>query len=58
VAEGGQLLPKKDGEICLVAPGSPRCWAVSSRHRAGAGTSATVRLAGRGLRTIPISTLC
>jgi 4-hydroxybenzoyl-CoA reductase subunit beta len=21
---------KKDGEICLVAPGSPRCWAVSS----------------------------
>ncbi|HEY7037767.1 MAG TPA: FAD binding domain-containing protein, partial [Methylomirabilota bacterium] len=20
---------KKDGEICLVAPGSPRCWAVS-----------------------------
>jgi len=21
---------KKDGEICMVAPGSPRCWAVSS----------------------------
>lgn len=21
---------KKDGEICLVAPGSPRCWAISS----------------------------
>src|SRR6202171_1154399 len=21
---------KKDGDICLVAPGSPRCWAVSS----------------------------
>ena len=25
---------KKDGEICLVAPGSPRCWAVSSSDTA------------------------
>ena len=25
---------KKDGEICLVAPGSPRCWAVSSSDSA------------------------
>ena len=25
---------KKDGDICLVAPGSPRCWAVSSSDTA------------------------
>jgi len=27
---------KKDGDICLVAPGSPRCWAVSSSDTAPA----------------------
>jgi len=51
---------KKDGEICLVAPGSPRCWAVSSSDTAPAlwSLGATVRLAGPGgSRTIPISTL-
>ena len=51
---------KKDGEICLVAPGSPRCWAVSSSDTAPAlwSLGATVRLAGpTGERTIPISTL-
>jgi 4-hydroxybenzoyl-CoA reductase subunit beta len=51
---------KKDGEICLVAPGSPRCWAVSSSDTAPAlwSLGASVRLAGpAGERTIPISTL-
>jgi 4-hydroxybenzoyl-CoA reductase subunit beta len=51
---------KKDGEICLVAPGSPRCWAVSSSDTAPAlwSLGATVRLSGpAGERTIPISTL-
>jgi 4-hydroxybenzoyl-CoA reductase subunit beta len=51
---------KKDGEICLVAPGSPRCWAVSSSDTAPAlwSLGATVRLAGPvGERTIPISAL-
>lgn len=51
---------KKDGEICLVAPGSPRCWAVSSSDTAPAlwSLGASVRLAGPGgERTVPISTL-
>jgi 4-hydroxybenzoyl-CoA reductase subunit beta len=51
---------KKDGEICLVAPGSPRCWAVSSSDTAPAlwSLGAGVRLAGpSGERTIPISAL-
>jgi 4-hydroxybenzoyl-CoA reductase subunit beta len=51
---------KKDGEICLVAPGSPRCWAVSSSDTAPAlwSLGASVRLAGlAGERTIPISAL-
>jgi len=51
---------KKDGEICLVAPGSPRCWAVSSSDTAPAlwSLGAGVRLAGpAGPRTIPISAL-
>src|SRR5439155_468238 len=30
---------KKDGEICLVAPGSPRCWAISSSDCAPARIS-------------------
>src|SRR5262249_14476053 len=51
---------KKDGEICLVAPGSPRCWAVSSSDTAPMlwSLGAQVRLAGSaGERLIPISAL-
>jgi 4-hydroxybenzoyl-CoA reductase subunit beta len=51
---------KKDGEICLVAPGSPRCWAVSSSDTAPVlwSLGATAKLAGpAGERVIPISTL-
>ncbi|HET7342029.1 MAG TPA: FAD binding domain-containing protein [Methylomirabilota bacterium] len=51
---------KKDGDICLVAPGSPRCWAVSSSDTAPAlwSLGARVRLAGpAGERTIPIAEL-
>jgi 4-hydroxybenzoyl-CoA reductase subunit beta len=48
---------KKDGEICLVAPGSPRCWAVSSSDTAPVlwSLGAQVRLVGvSGERLIPI----
>jgi 4-hydroxybenzoyl-CoA reductase subunit beta len=51
---------KKDGEICLVAPGSPRCWAVSSSDTAPVlwSLGATVRLSGpAGERAIPITAL-
>ena len=51
---------KKDGEICLVAPGSPRCWAVSSSDTAPVlwSLDATVRLVGpTGDRTIPVAAL-
>ena len=51
---------KKDGEICLVAPGSPRCWAVSSSDTAPVlwSLGASVRLLGpAGERVIPISAL-
>jgi len=51
---------KKDGEICLVAPGSPRCWAVSSSDTAPVlwSLGATVRLLGpTGQRVVPISAL-
>ncbi len=51
---------KKDGEICLVAPGSPRCWAVSSSDTAPVlwSLGATVKLLGpAGDRVIPISAL-
>ena len=39
---------KKDGDICLVAPSSPRCWAVSSSDTApmAIALGATVVLAG------------
>ena len=39
---------KKDGEICWVAPGSPRCWAVSSTDTAPAlmALGAQVEVAG------------
>ena len=51
---------KKDGDICLVAPGSPRCWAVSSSDTAPVlwSLGATVRLrSAAGERTIPIAAL-
>ena len=51
---------KKDGDICLVAPGSKRCWAVSSSDTAPMlwSLGASVRLAGpKGEWVIPISAL-
>jgi 4-hydroxybenzoyl-CoA reductase subunit beta len=51
---------KKDGDICLVAPGSARCWAVSSSDTAPAlwSLGARVRLTGPGgERTVPIAAL-
>jgi len=51
---------KKDGEICLVAPGSPRCWAVSSSDTAPVlwSLGATAKLvAPDGARAIPVSAL-
>jgi len=51
---------KKDGDICLVAPGSPRCWAVSSSDTAPVlwSLGARLRLHGPdGERTIPVSAL-
>ncbi|HKC19325.1 MAG TPA: FAD binding domain-containing protein [Candidatus Dormibacteraeota bacterium] len=41
---------KKDGDICLVAPSSPRCWAVSSSDTApmAIALEATVTLVGPG----------
>jgi 4-hydroxybenzoyl-CoA reductase subunit beta len=51
---------KKDGDICLVAPGSSRCWAVSSSDTAPMlwSLGASVRLASpKGERLIPISAL-
>jgi 4-hydroxybenzoyl-CoA reductase subunit beta len=51
---------KKDGDICLVAPGSPRCWAVSSSDTAPVlwALGATARLAGPGgERAVPVAAL-
>jgi 4-hydroxybenzoyl-CoA reductase subunit beta len=51
---------KKDGDICLVAPSSARCWAVSSSDTAPVlwSLGARVRLAGpSGERTVPIAAL-
>jgi 4-hydroxybenzoyl-CoA reductase subunit beta len=51
---------KKDGDICLVAPSSSRCWAVSSSDTAPAlwSLGARVGLAGpSGERTVPIAAL-
>ncbi|MFQ5830653.1 MAG: FAD binding domain-containing protein [Candidatus Methylomirabilia bacterium] len=51
---------KKDGNICLVAPGGSRCWAVSSSDTAPVlwSRGARIRLVGaRGDRVIPIETL-
>jgi len=51
---------KKDGEICWVAPSSPRCWAVQSSDLVPVmvALGAEVSLAGpEGTRTIPASAL-
>jgi 4-hydroxybenzoyl-CoA reductase subunit beta len=51
---------KKDGDICLVAPGSPRCWAISSTDTAPAviALGAEFRLVGtRGERRVPAAAL-
>lgn len=51
---------KKDGDVCLVAPGSPRCWAVSSSDTAPVmvAIGAKVRLVGpAGERVIPAQAL-
>ena len=51
---------KKDGDICLVAPGSPRCWAISSADTAPVLVSlcASARLvSARGERVIPVHEL-
>ena len=51
---------KKDGDVCLVAPGSPRCWAISSADTAPVLVSldAQVRLASeRGERVLPVREL-
>src|SRR5256712_1785252 len=51
---------KKDGDICLVAPGSSRCWAVSSSDTAPVlwALGARLRLVGAGgERTVPMAAL-
>lgn len=51
---------KKDGEVCWVAPGSSRCWAVSSSDTAPVlcAIGARVTLVSRqGERTVPIEAL-
>jgi 4-hydroxybenzoyl-CoA reductase subunit beta len=51
---------KKDGEICLVAPGSPRCWAVSSSDTGpmALALEGLVTLAGPdGERELPVAAL-
>ena len=51
---------KKDGDICLVAPSSPRCWAVSSSDTApmAIALGATVTLVGPdGERDAPVASL-
>ncbi|MBI4013778.1 MAG: FAD binding domain-containing protein [Candidatus Rokubacteria bacterium] len=51
---------KKDGDVCLVAPGSSRCWAVSSSDTAPVlwALGAEVTLAGpKGERRIPLAGL-
>ena len=52
---------KKDGDICLVAPSSPRCWAVSSSDTAPVAIAlgATVLLTGANgdERELPVAAL-
>jgi len=51
---------KKDGDICLVAPSSPRCWAISSSDTApmAIALNGVVRLTGPdGERELPVAAL-
>src|SRR6266516_1483829 len=51
---------KKDGDICLVAPSSPRCWAVSSSDTApmAMALEGLVTLVGaNGEREVPVASL-
>ena len=51
---------KKDGDVCLVAPGSPRCWAVSSSDTGpmAMALGGLVSLSGPdGERELPVSAL-
>src|SRR5438094_10596515 len=51
---------KKDGDICLVAPSSPRCWAVSSSDTApmAIALGGVVTLVGAsGERELPVTAL-
>ena len=51
---------KKDGDVCLVAPGSPRCWAISSADTAPVLVclDAQARLVSvRGERVLPVREL-
>lgn len=51
---------KRDGDVCLVAPGSPRCWAISSADTAPVLVSlgASVRVvSSRGERVLPVREL-
>jgi 4-hydroxybenzoyl-CoA reductase subunit beta len=51
---------KKDGDICLVAPSSPRCWAVTSSDTApmAIALAGVVSLTGpEGERELPVSAL-
>jgi 4-hydroxybenzoyl-CoA reductase subunit beta len=51
---------KKDGDICLVAPSSPRCWAVTSSDTApmAIALDGVVTLAGPdGERELPVASL-
>ncbi len=51
---------KKDGDICLVAPGSPRCWAISSADTAPVLVSLNVQallVSVRGERIVPVRDL-
>ena len=48
---------KKDGDVCRVAPGSPRCWAVSSSDLAPVAVALGGRarlVSVRGERTVPM----
>ncbi|HEY7201682.1 MAG TPA: FAD binding domain-containing protein [Candidatus Dormibacteraeota bacterium] len=51
---------KKDGDICLVAPGSPRCWAVSSSDTAPVAIALgaiAVLVGPDGEREVPVAAL-
>jgi 4-hydroxybenzoyl-CoA reductase subunit beta len=51
---------KKDGDVCLVAPGSPRCWAISSADTAPVLVSLDAQarlLSVRGERIVPVRAL-